>query len=128
MLNVSTHSRPKAAAASLAIARLPVHCFNTQPPEGGCLQKAWLFRLINLEFQHTAARRRLLQPDLVFWTIFDVSTHSRPKAAAAIKNAECLSVTCCFNTQPPEGGCFFQSIDFIFSESFNTQPPEGGCH
>ena len=57
-----------------------------------------------VKFQHTAARRRLLfQP---------LCRHN---------------LLCCFNTQPPEGGC----IKFCFASSslkcFNTQPPEGGC-
>ena len=33
---VSTHSRPKAAASSLAEIDLEQTSFNTQPPEGGC--------------------------------------------------------------------------------------------
>ena len=56
----------------------------------------------------------------------------------------------CFNTQPPEGGCFAQAFNGIAAMavsthsrpkaaacakrqpclrpgSFNTQPPEGGC-
>ena len=57
-VGVSTHSRPKAAGRLI-----PVFCsngisFNTQPPEGG-----WKFTGIKsektVEFQHTAARRRL---------------------------------------------------------------------
>ena len=73
-------------------------CFNTQPPEGGCLN-------LDAMFLHTAARRRLhlhasahaggfsfnTQPPeggckdaarLDFAT--PVSTHSRPKAAAPL--------------------------------------------
>ena len=55
---VSTHSRPKAAAlmAGLACARI---CFNTQPPEGGC-SHLFYQSVTPKEFQHTAARRRLL--------------------------------------------------------------------
>ena len=53
-------------------------------------------------FQHTAARRRLLQ------SVSHVCAEYR------------------FNTQPPEGGWLpSAAILFIFS-SFNTQPPEGG--
>ena len=32
----------------------------------------------------------------------------------------------CFNTQPPEGGCFCVVADDMDMGSFNTQPPEGG--
>ena len=77
-------------------------CFNTQPPEGGCLRILCLF----------LSKR--------------VSTHSRPKAAA-YAHCKKLLFTTRFNTQPPEGGCLFTPIfcDRIFC--FNTQPPEGGC-
>ena len=51
---VSTHSRLKAAGASIPIMHLPVHCFNTQPPEGG-----WIYFIAvyfaSVVFQHTAA-------------------------------------------------------------------------
>ena len=36
-------------------------CFNTQPPEGGCLPKQHLSQTPT-KFQHTAARRRLHKP------------------------------------------------------------------
>ena len=76
---VSTHSRPKAAAMQARDCRSSGG-FNTQPPEGGCISK--ILYLINFnvsthsrpkaaefltkfkgergEFQHTAARRRLV--------------------------------------------------------------------
>ena len=54
-------------------------CFNTQPPEGG-----W-------KTNFDAALR------------YDVSTHSRPKAAGRISPGRCR-LTIGFNTQPPEGG------------------------
>ena len=78
--NVSTHSRPKAAGEALywgveaAIRfntqppeggwRLAVRlhsccdCFNTQPPEGGWNRPSFATPT-KIEFQHTAARRRL---------------------------------------------------------------------
>ena len=57
--DVSTHSRPKAAAA-LPYNKLTVHTsFNTQPPEGGCHSEVFI------------------TPKALA-----VSTHSRPKAAA----------------------------------------------
>ena len=78
--NVSTHSRPKAAATvfpvpvcpvmfQLTAARRRLHvvavprggwrCFNSQPPEGGCAK-------LGMDTRKAG----------------DVSTHSRPKAAA----------------------------------------------
>ena len=74
--------------------------FNTQPPEGGCLN--------NIE---QVAEQY-------------VSTHSRPKAAGT--KVLMQSHFICFNTQPPEGGCIAGHDDFNFITSFNTQPPEGG--
>ena len=57
---VSTHSRAEAAALGSAITMLAQDCsFNTQPRGGGC----FLYpddSDKNGEFQHTAARRRLL--------------------------------------------------------------------
>ena len=105
MKRVSTHSRPKAAAFSRLRRDLATSCFNTQPPEGGC--QAGQSSITHLHtFQHTAARRRLpeadrrtaasagfnTQPpeggcpaDRAFAASGNVSTHSRPKAAANAK-------------------------------------------
>ena len=58
--------------------------FNTQPPEGGC---SHIRQDTNMgrEFQHTAARRRLLAYPSRYQYGARVSTHSRPKAAASSK-------------------------------------------
>ena len=34
--------------------------FNTQPPEGGWTETAYLYSTYEVRFQHTAARRRLV--------------------------------------------------------------------
>ena len=98
--------------------------FNTQPPEGG-----WYARhrqaTDGFRFQHTAARRRLVE--ILFDDLNEekVSTHSRPKAAGAVV-AAFIMFSSSFNTQPPEGG-WQTSIDRRSKKtSFNTQPPEGG--
>ena len=101
-----------------------------------------------LLFQHTAARRRLLDGQIYQLIQIIVSTHSRPKAAAykesdivhflivsthsrpkaAAHGAKFSKIrSCCFNTQPPEGGCFNPDCRRAHHMSFNTQPPEGGC-
>ena len=59
LLGVSTHSHPKVAANTSGNFLFPFGCFNTQPPEGGCLKKRYLF-MLNIMFQHTATRRWLL--------------------------------------------------------------------
>ena len=76
---VSTHSRLK-AAGNKAAKTIPMHCFNTQPPEGGC---------------SGCLKTTLAQ---------DVSTHSRLKAADL--SATHRPHGGGFNTQPPEGGWF----------------------
>ena len=165
---VSTHSRLKAAgrqdnpilSASLCFNTQPPEggwmasalrsstssCFNTQPPEGGWLHKiSKMGRL--LVFQHTAARRRLVEYIQEYNRIFFVSTHSRPKAAGKDHDAPVSSLfvsthsrpkaagTPCgtypaglesFNTQPPEGGWTGTGRGFLRLNRFNTQPPEGG--
>ena len=77
---VSTHSRPKAAGIFTTLLRFAVACFNTQPPEGGWVLSVYQrffeevsthsrpkaagctmnrLRFYKVQFQHTAARRRL---------------------------------------------------------------------
>ena len=100
---VSTHSRPKAAALLTLCDGDWCVCFNTQPPEGGCQTNTGFIairrpfqhtaarrRLLisvmsasaHFKFQHTAARRRLHSGLVRLWGVDNVSTHSRPKAAA----------------------------------------------
>ena len=79
---VSTHSRPKAAAILGAKKTPRLRRFNSQPPEGGCIRNTRAIAEAAM-FQLTAARRRLRAklPDYI--VDFSVSTHSRPKAAAS---------------------------------------------
>ena len=99
---VSTHSRPKAAGIYKAGGCVVTTCFNTQPPEGGWACSV-VVNVLNIKFQHTAARRRLALERIFAMETIEVSTHSRPKAAGARRYL--LSVQSArFNTQPPEGG------------------------
>ena len=124
VFDVSTHSRPKAAGRSGNLFYTSFSCFNTQPPEGGweMITDAYGNRV---QFQHTAARRRLDSSRVKkpYWNWFqhtaarrrlavlrrgicdryDVSTHSRPKAAGASLKDVIVGLYG-FNTQPPEGG------------------------
>ena len=79
-----------------------------------------------IKFQHTAARRRLHDKFFVLFIFSLVSTHSRPKAAAG-RIVRCVCQISRFNTQPPEGGCWFWFLAVSALRGFNTQPPEGGC-
>ena len=101
---VSTHSHPKVAALIFFAFCRPVRSFNTQPPEGGCIQ-------------HLIDRSGL---DIV-------STHSHPKVAAptnTIKNAPMTK----FQHTATRRWLHFSLENMTDKErSFNTQPPEGGC-
>ena len=123
---VSTHSRPKAAGSLPCCTKTEYSCFNTQPPEGGWnihFEFAQIGKSFNtqppeggwagvqegihglVQFQHTAARRRLVIARNSPFYSYGVSTHSRPKAAGT---SYCCNgqTTYRFNTQPPEGGWF----------------------
>ena len=99
---VSTHSRPKAAGPANLIRSVVYGSFNTQPPEGGWQNQKpqsglrgrfntqppeggwkslYVIGAYLIEFQHTAARRRLVPPCCGWFSRRCVSTHSRPKAA-----------------------------------------------
>ena len=79
--NVSTHSHPKVAARYCIRFSRPDHCFNTQPPEGGCIKRD-LVTDVTVKFQHTATRRWLPILNLDGLQELTVSTHSHPKVAA----------------------------------------------
>ena len=101
-------------------------CFNTQPPEGGCRRPAPCRRPARSRFntQPPEGGCVVFVPSL--FRKSDVSTHSRPKAAASI-SAAMAAIWICFNTQPPEGGCHGPCPYPAKQPCFNTQPPEGGC-
>ena len=108
-------------------------CFNTQPPEGGWINRPLYKPRFNVSthsrpkaagygkmikatslhlFQHTAARRRLAVGGQVYHVIAHVSTHSRPKAAGRILYPTSYFIFC-FNTQPPEGGWVIFNFLFV---------------
>ena len=70
-------------------------CFNTQPPEGGCLAHP-----------STTKLKR-------------VSTHSHPKVAAQAPHRLRLLLLR-FNTQPPEGGCQVRIPGICTGENVST--------
>ena len=79
--SVSTHSRPKAAGATVHGSRVR-QCFNTQPPEGGRLAKvmqAGFAVAVSTHSRPKAAGPRVPRE----LSLLVVSTHSRPKAAGA---------------------------------------------
>ena len=80
--DVSTHSRPKAAAKSKEQTGVTAAVSTHSRPKAAA-HTGGRVGANQLQFQHTAARRRLLRPPAV-----------RPCRAG-------------FNTQPPEGGCAY---------------------
>ena len=121
--------------------------FNSQPLEGGC-GRAADFHKRGLWFQLTAARRRLPARRGKQDSARAVSTHSRSKAAALVREdkaqrlrvsthsrskaaarARCkgLCARGCFNSQPLEGGCLCSLRRSLRRLRFNSQPLEGGC-
>ena len=122
---VSTHSRPKAAGAICCDSSEYFPCFNTQPPEGGwyfILGNRFFFMCFNTQppeggwylfirrsfntllFQHTAARRRLVEFNPRLKTDFPVSTHSRPKAAGIELTSQDFSVNVSTHSRPKAAG------------------------
>ena len=142
---VSTHSRPKAAGfeCHVFLSSSAVSTHSRPKAAGPFGQKAGFA----VQFQHTAARRRLAalhKPAPVVGRVSThsrpkaagrgslpvsqgsaVSTHSRPKAAGLTRATRCRACRS-FNTQPPEGGWIKPPCLFYFADGFNTQPPEGG--
>ena len=83
-------------------------CFNTQPPEGGCIQFCHFCRLPYPVSTHSHPKVAA-QCIALLWWIAEVSTHSHPKVAATAYN-KTDSHRVGFNTQPPEGGCWMWSM------------------
>ena len=105
--DVSTHSRPKAAAKAIPLILRNPLSFNTQPPEGGCINPASRITpraCFNTQPPEGGCDDHARQG-------FDgrVSTHSRPKAAAGSQRRTQHGKVS-FNTQPPEGGCLTRAI------------------
>ena len=99
--------------------------FNTQPRGGGCRRSVAMPPNLQ-QFQHTAARRRLLAVPVAVPVVLLVSTHSRAEAAA-LKPYRMLVDQACFNTQPRGGGCLRPLSSHQLVWCFNTQPRGGGC-
>ena len=81
---VSTHSRPKAAATRISTRGTLRRGFNTQPPEGGCRRGPPVSRAgagFNTQPPEGGCDQRAEQAHAALM----VSTHSRPKAAAAVE-------------------------------------------
>ena len=78
---VSTHSRPKAAASTSTNNKTSIRVSTHSRPKAAAFY-IYDCHSVDMEFQHTAARRRLQEIEQMPEKHFQVSTHSRPKAAA----------------------------------------------
>ena len=101
-LNVSTHSRPKAAGRKSAD------------------RLSWV-----VPFQHTAARRRL-GINLNHAPTCTLFQHTAARRRLESMGQTFIQEMVSFNTQPPEGGWVSKALPNPFYGCFNTQPPEGG--
>ena len=123
---VSTHSRPKAAAWRALSHQRNLRCFNTQPPEGGCI-----FTRLGVAGNHAVSThsrpKAAAKYDIAGVAHRKVSTHSRPKAAAHllvyIKSTDKAVST----HSRPKAAAVCPCRSNHSCTSFNTQPPEGGC-
>ena len=98
---VSTHSRPKAAGLISLIIVYPVRVSTHSRPKAA--GTAYQRQQTQVQFQHTAARRRLV----AYKAIKDedeVFQHTAARRRLGPTFRACLKDTPCFNTQPPEGG------------------------
>ena len=79
-----------------------------------------------VQFQHTAARRRLHQtPE--YHDQYGNGFNTQPPEGGCTSNFSPAAPSFSFNTQPPEGGCRHHYLQSLATCRFNTQPPEGGC-
>ena len=83
------------------------------------------FNWLGAMFQHTAARRRLVTVADVSVTDLTVSTHSRPKAAGYSRRQNHGKHTVSTHSRPKAAGQKATAVG-ASAMSFNTQPPEGG--
>ena len=78
--------------------------FNTQPPEGGCSVIVYSLNF-GCGFQHTAARRRLLNGTDASRFLEILFQHTAARRRLLINGSTNPAFMAGFNTQPPEGGC-----------------------
>ncbi len=98
--------------------------FNTQPPEGG-----WLMLTVRRKrnvFQHTAARRRLVQTSTRKPGVYVVSTHSRPKAAGTEIGSKLLLVGVSTHSRPKAAGYVAQILSAAGRVSTHSRPKAAG--
>ena len=91
--------------------------FNTQPPEGGCSVIVYSLNF-GCGFQHTAARRRLLNGTDASRFLEILFQHTAARRRLLINGSTNPAFMAGFNTQPPEGGCALMSKVTTFVKEF----------
>ena len=118
MIDVSTHSRLKAAGSPPTSVFLELLGFNTQPPEGGWVAEPRMSGLSRVSTHSRLKAAGRPPSNTAVW--YAVSTHSRLKAAGDTLPIA-LPRLASFNTQPPEGGwicpCIPQSYQAVSTHS-----------
>ena len=122
-VTVSTHSRAEAAALILGATKEATEVSTHSRAEAAAKQPSR--RLSNMQFQHTAARRRLL-PCSQYRTSLQQFQHTAARRRL-LPGDVIFKRTGGFNTQPRGGGCAREMAYRSFNRSFNTQPRGGGC-
>ena len=113
---VSTHSRPKAAAASTVNVLCELTMFQHTAARRRLHNFEKFIYIIKL-FQHTAARRRLLRlvkRQKAFITFQHTAARRRLPSSSLLTVPFKLS----FNTQPPEGGCLYLVLLWLYLSLF----------
>ena len=122
---VSTHSHPKVAAAfcsSLARSNLFQHTATRRWLPTPQTASYTLGTVSTHSHPKVAARN-----SLGIVTRTGVSTHSHPKVAACKPIASCKSFIVSTHSHP-KVAAYFQGLPQDRLVCFNTQPPEGGCY
>ena len=101
----------------------PNACFNTQPPEGGWFELSLLGKTREVSTHSRPKAAAAAQARLR--GVFVVSTHSRPKAAGRSNTDGCAQAW--FQHTAARRRLLFRQLLTGHSARFNTQPPEGGC-
>ena len=100
---VSTHSRPKAAGLDKRRSNSK-HDVSThsRPKAAGLITDGRTAH--GIQFQHTAARRRLDDYNIDDLPVLDVSTHSRPKAAGCLYYGTGVVIEVSTHSRPKAAG------------------------
>mgnify|MGYP000986343689 CR=1 FL=1 len=122
-LDVSTHSRPKAAGSSL------IPCFSSYVFQHTAARRRlvrWFDKqTVSLRFQHTAARRRLEGRRKVV-RIMITFQHTAARRRLGKRQTEPLMTLLFQHTAARRRLAYLSCGDLARLWRFNTQPPEGG--